>query len=162
MGRFRVNPDALWIDLPQLTIISARSQILILSDRLLGLRWRILNLPVMVALIITMIWRQVPSVLTLAQMMHNEPLLWTPPVHASQQALSQRLRCLPSQLFAKLLQTIMPLLLERAAARTRPQPPVVERALKHFDHIWIMDATTLEALFHKVGLLRDAAETALA
>src|SRR3990172_12898215 len=80
--------------------------------RRLGLRWRILNLPVMVALIITMIWRQVPSVLTLLHMLHNEPLLWTPPVHASQQALSQRLRCLPSQLFAKLLQTIMPLLLE--------------------------------------------------
>jgi len=33
--------------------------------RRLGLRWRILNLHVMVALILTMIWRQVPSVSSL-------------------------------------------------------------------------------------------------
>lgn len=129
--------------------------------RRLGLRWRILNLPVMVALVVTMIWRHVPTVSTLVEMMQRETLLWTPPVHASQQALSLRLRSLPSQLFGELFQRIVPLLLARVVARTRPQPAVVERALKHFERIWIVDATTLEALFRKVGLLRDTAETIL-
>ena len=129
--------------------------------RRLGLRWRILNLPVMVALILTMIWRQVPSVLTLVHMLTRASLLWTPPLRVSQQAFSLRLRSLPSELFGELFQAIIPLLLQRAAARTRPQPAVVERALKHFDRLWIIDATTLEALFRKTGLLRDAPEIPL-
>lgn len=54
----------------------------------LGLRWRIVNLPVMVALILTMIWRQVSSVTTLVQMISRETLLWAPPTQVSQQALS--------------------------------------------------------------------------
>ena len=125
----------------------------------LGLRWRILNLPVMIGAILAMIWRQVPSVSTLAQMIVREPLLWAPPRQVSQQALSLRLRSLPSELFAQLFQNVLPLLLARAAARNRPQPAVIERALKHFPHLWIIDATTLEALFHKVGLLRDESKT---
>ncbi|TAK27077.1 MAG: hypothetical protein EPO21_24515 [Chloroflexota bacterium] len=121
----------------------------------LGLRWRILTLPVMVALLVTMIWRHVPSVLTLVQMLSRESLLWTPPQRVSQQALSLRLRTLPAQLLGQLFQTLTPLLLTRATARTRPQPAVVERTLQRFPQIWILDATTLEALFRKVGLLRD-------
>src|SRR5579875_3067060 len=54
----------------------------------LGLRERVLSLPVMVALILSMIWRQVGSVTTLAHLLHREGLLWTAPVRVSQQALS--------------------------------------------------------------------------
>lgn len=128
----------------------------------LGLRWRILNLPVMVAAILTLIWRQVPSVSSLVRMLARENLLWTPPLHVSQQALSQRLRCLPAKLFAELFQAVLPRLLERSAERKRPLPPVVARALQHFSHVWAIDATTLEELFKKVGLLRDVAGDKLA
>jgi hypothetical protein len=127
----------------------------------LGLRWRILNLPVMVALILTMIWRQVPSISNLVQMLQRETLLWTPPIHVSQQALSLRLRSLPASLFAELFQAVVPQLQERAVARTRPQPAAVQRALRHFSHLWIADGTTLEALFRKTGLLRDAPDVPL-
>lgn len=129
--------------------------------RHLGLRWRVLTLPVMVALILTMIWRQVPAVTTLVQMLAREPLLWTPPRRVSQQALSQRLRCFPAELFGELLRRILPLLLVRAQQRGRPQPAIVARVLRHFPRLWVVDATTLEAVFHKVGLLRDRAETVL-
>lgn len=121
----------------------------------LGLRWRILNLPLMVALVLTMIWRQVPSVSTLVQMLNREHILWEPPRSVSQQAMSLRLRSLPAELFGDIFASLIPVLLERSLARHRPQPPVVTRALSHFDRLWIIDTTTLEELFRKVGLLRD-------
>jgi hypothetical protein len=129
--------------------------------RRLGCRWRILTLPVMVSLVVTMIWRQVPSIAELLRLVEREPLLWTPPTHVSQQALNQRLRCLPASLFARLLERLSPVLLARSAARSRPLPPVLARLQTRFPHLWLADATTLEQCFHKVGLLRDAPAVAL-
>lgn len=128
----------------------------------LGLRWRILNLPVMVAMVLTMIWRQVPSVSTLVRMVSREGLLWTPPVHVSQQAFDQRLSTLPAGLFGEVFRAILPTMLERSAARSRPQAPVIGRALKQFDRLWVMDASTLEELSRKIGLLRDGSGKVLA
>lgn len=127
----------------------------------LGLRWRILNLPIMVALVLTMIWRHVPSASTLIQMLTRETLLWSPPIRVTQQAFSQRLRTLPAQLFKEVLEAVVPNLLLRAMARKRPQPPVITHALQHFDRLWVMDGTTLEALFRKVGALRENPEIPL-
>ena len=121
----------------------------------LGLRERVLTLPVMVSLVLTLIWQQVPSVSTLVQMLARDPLLWTPPTHVSQQAVSERLRTLPAALFGEVTHALLPQLQERAVARSRPLPPVVARAKQHFRHLWIVDATKLEALFKKVGALRE-------
>lgn len=142
-------------------LISPATYALAEQYRRLGLRWRVLTLPVMVALVLTLIWRQVPSVSTLVRVLAREPLLWVPPQRVSQQALSQRLRCLPAELFGDVLRAVLPELLARAAARQRPRPPVVTRALEHFPHVWVADATTLEAVFRKVGALREAAGTVL-
>src|SRR5687768_11441986 len=54
----------------------------------LGLRWRVLTLPVMLALVLAMIWRQIPAVSTLARLLARESVLWTVPRRVSQQALS--------------------------------------------------------------------------
>jgi hypothetical protein len=43
--------------------------------RSLGMRSRILNLPLMVAALLTLIWRQVPSVHELTRMLNREELL---------------------------------------------------------------------------------------
>ena len=52
--------------------------------RHLGLRFRILTLPVMVALVLAMIWRQIPSVTTLAQMLARESRRFAPvPIRSS-------------------------------------------------------------------------------
>lgn len=127
----------------------------------LGLRWRILNLPVMLGLVLAMIWRQVPSISTLAHTLSREGLLWVAPRKASQQALSERLRTLPCELFEEVLLTALPKLLARAAARTRPQPALIARMQARFERLWIVDATTLEAVFCKVELLRGATEAQL-
>jgi hypothetical protein len=127
----------------------------------LGLRWRTLTLPIMVALILGLIWRQFPSVSALIAHVRREPLLWAPGVTVSQQALSQRLRTFPAELFAEVVRTLLPALQARAAARHRPLPPVLQAARRHFARVWAVDATTHEALFRKVGLLRDAPATVL-
>jgi hypothetical protein len=119
-----------------------------------GLRDRRLTLPVMVAVVLTMIWRQVPSVTELGRLLAREGLLWASPLAVSQQALSLRLRCLPAALFARILADLVPRLRDRATARTRPRPAIIARAQVHFTAIWAVDGTTLEALFKKVGLLR--------
>ena len=59
-------------------------------DRHLGLRTRPLNLPVMLAMVLALIWRQLPSVSELLRVLAREPLLWAPPIHVSQQAVSLR------------------------------------------------------------------------
>jgi hypothetical protein len=127
----------------------------------LGLRERILTLPVMICLLVTLVWRQVPGVQTLQRLLAREHLLWTPPLHVSQQALNTRLRCLPPVLFRQVVHEILPTLQTRATARGRPLPPVITRVQHAFPVIWAADATTLEALFKKVGLLQGIPETVL-
>ena len=123
--------------------------------RRLGLRGRLLTLPVMLALVLSLIWRQVPSVSELVRLAARQRLLWTPPLQVSQQALSQRLRCLPASLVRETVHAVLPQLQERSAARRRPLSPVIRRARQHFGRVWIIDATKLEALAKKVGALRD-------
>jgi hypothetical protein len=123
-----------------------------------GLRWRVLTLPVMVALLLALIWRQVPSVRTLATLLTRERMVWEPPRQVSQQALDLRLRCLPAALMGEVLAATLPPLQARAAARERPRPPAVARALDRFGRVWVVDGTTLEHVFQKVGLRRDAAD----
>jgi len=127
----------------------------------LGLRWRILNLPVMVAVLLSTIWRSVPSVNALLQVLLREPLLWVAPTKVSQQALNQRLRTLRASLFGEVLAKVLPELLARPQERSRPLAGVAKRTLTHFGAIYIADATTLEELFKKVGLLRGRSEKVL-
>jgi hypothetical protein len=129
--------------------------------RALGLRERALTLPVMVAVVLSAIWRQVAGVRTLVELLAREGLLWAAPQRVSQAALSRRLGSLPAELFADVFAELAPTFHERAAARRRPVPPVVARARGRFERVWAADATTLEALFKKVGLLRGRPGQAL-
>jgi len=88
----------------------------------LGLRERVLTLPVMVALVLSMIWRQIGSVRTVTRLLDAEGFLWTSPVQVSPQALSQRLRVFPAALFKEVLDALLPRMQERWLARQRPCP----------------------------------------
>lgn len=122
----------------------------------LGLRERVLNLPVMVALVLSMVWRQIGEVTELAKMLSTEGLLWAEPRKVSQQALSERFRTFPSVLFLRILLAILPLMQARWQSRQRPQPPEVAWAQERYSEVLIQDGSTLDALLRKVGLLRDA------
>jgi len=124
--------------------------------RQLGLRSRILNLPLMVAAVLTILWRQVPSVRELSRMLAREDLLWCQAVKVSQQALSQRLLAFPAKLFERVLKDLLPDLKERWHQRqVRPLPESLAYARQHFDQIWAADGSTLEALFRKLKVLED-------
>jgi hypothetical protein len=130
--------------------------------RSLGLRERVLTLPVMVALVLSMIWRQVGSVATLLRLLNEEGFLWTAPVQVSEQALSQRLRGFPAELFWRVLATLLPLLDQRWQARQRPLPPELAWARAHYPAVLTVDGSTLDALLRQVGLLRDRPDHPLA
>lgn len=124
--------------------------------RQLGLRSRILNLPLMVAAVLTMLWRQVPSVHELTRMLAREDLLWCQAVKVSQQALSQRFLAFPAELFEGVLKALLPQLKQRWQARpSRPLPESIVYARRYFEHIWVADGSTLEALFRKLKVLED-------
>lgn len=126
------------------------------AARALGVRNRILTLPIMLSAVLTLIWRQIPSVHELRRVLAREDVLGLAVRPVSQQALNLRLRCLPADLFRQVFDELLPVLQDRAAARTRPVPAVVERAQAHYAHVWAVDGTTLEAVFHHAGLLRPA------
>lgn len=128
----------------------------------LGLRERVLNLPVMVALVLSMVWRQIGEVTELAKMLRTEGLLWAEPRKVSQQALSERFRTFPAILFLRILLAILPLMQARWEKRQRPQPPEVAWAQERYREVLIQDGSTLDALLRKVGLLRDAEVNPLA
>ena len=129
----------------------------------LGLRARLLTLPVMVALVLSLLWRQIGSINELVRVVHTEAVLWVPPLRdLTQQALAQRLRTLPAALFDRVLQTILPVLQGRWQARQRPLPPAVAWATAHFTAVPIADGSTLDVLLRKVGLLQDALKAPLA
>ena len=124
--------------------------------RCLGMRARILSLPLMLAAVLTLVWRQVPSVRELNRMLARENLLWEKATRVSQQALSQRLLTFPAELFEKVLTELLVTLNQRWSQRLkRPLPKSVAYANQHFERLWIVDASTLEALFRKLKSLES-------
>ena len=124
--------------------------------RQLRLRDRILNLPLMVAAVLTLLWRDVAGVTELTRMLAREGFLWCSPKTVTQQAISQRFLTFPACLFEKIFKD---LLLHLKAAwhipNSRPIPESVQFTLSRFEKIWIVDSSTLEALFRKLGSLED-------
>jgi hypothetical protein len=130
--------------------------------RSLGLRERTLNLVVMVAFVLEMIWRQISGVNELVRLIQTESMLWALPRKVSQQAFSQRLTSLPSDLFLKILRSILPLMQKRWAERMRPLPPEIAWAQEHYSKVELVDGSTLDALIRKLGLLKDLPQNPLA
>jgi len=121
----------------------------------MGLRHRILTLPVMMAFVLSMIWRQIGSVREAVRVLHEEGVLWVAPLSVSQQAVAQRLRTLPAPLFRQVLLDVLPHMQQRWQSRQRPLPTVLAWAKEHYTGVVAFDGSTLDALLRKVGLLRD-------
>jgi DDE family transposase len=121
----------------------------------LGLRERVLNLPVMMAFVLSLIWRQLGSVTEAVRVLNREGLLWVDELKVSQQAVEQRLGSLPAELFARVLQEVLPQMAARWRERTRPLAPALAWAQQHFTAVLALDGSTLDTLLRKTGLLRD-------
>jgi hypothetical protein len=128
----------------------------------LGLRQRVLTLPVMVALVLTMIWRQIGSATELVRLLRQEGFLWCSPVLVTEQALSQRLLTFPAELFQRVLLDLLPTLHARWSERDRPLPQEIAWVRERYRQVLAVDGSTLDALLRKVGLLRGAERPPLA
>lgn len=128
----------------------------------LGLRQRTLNLPVMMAFVLSLIWRQFGSVAEAVRSLNREGLLWVNECKVSQQALEQRLSSLPAILFERVLHDLLPSMAARWQARSRPLPPALRWAHEHFSAVLALDGSTLDVLLRKTGLLREQDRPVLA
>lgn len=120
----------------------------------MGMRQRTLTLPVMLAFVLSLIWRQIGSVREAVRVLSQDGMLWQPPVKVSQQAVNARLRQMPPELFEKLLVEILPVMHQRWHSRKRPIAAQMKTTLSHFKRIVAVDGSTLDALVKKVGLLK--------
>jgi hypothetical protein len=124
-------------------------------QRVIRMRQRLLTLPVLVAIIVSLVWRRLPAVAEVQRLLAREGLLWEPPLPVSPQAITKRLDVVPAavmgQLFAEVcgrLQAQAPPPLPQVQARWAP---VRER----FPLVAIVDGSTLEALRKKTQVLRE-------
>jgi hypothetical protein len=131
--------------------------------RAMGLRARILTLPVMVAFVLGLLWRQIGSVREAVRVLHDEGMLWIEPIEGvSVQALLTRMSRLPAELFYRVLMDCLPAMHTRAQERQRPGPRAVAWAQQHFHTIWAFDGSTLDGLLKKCGLLQGQTGVVLA
>jgi Transposase DDE domain len=127
----------------------------------MGYRERILSLPVMVGILLSLVWRQIASVSELSRMLARESLVWVEPTEISQQALSARLDALPAELFALLWGELLPELQQRAAQRPTAHAALLEKLAPHYERVWVLDSSRLEAVFKKTQALRGVTSTVL-
>lgn len=128
----------------------------------LGLRNRVLTLPVMVSIVLAMIWRHIPGVSALQRQLAEERILWTQPTRVSQPALTQRFLTFPAELFERVLTGVLAQLPGRSAARSRPIPARLAAVGSRFAACYALDGTTLDALFRKLQALQEVPEAPLA
>ena len=131
--------------------------------RQLGMRDRILNLPLMVAAVLTLIWRDVAGVRELSRILAREGFLWCQPTQVSQQALSQRFLTFPAEIFERVFKELLPEFEQKWHSRNkRPLPESIQFAQTKFARIWASDGSTLEAVFKKLESLADVPKNQLA
>ena len=131
--------------------------------RQLGMRDRILNLPLMVAAVLTLIWRDVSGVRELSRILAREGFLWCEPTQVSQQALSQRFLTFPAEIFERVFKELLPEFERKWHSRNkRPLPSSIQFARTKFARIWASDGSTLEAIFKKLESLTDVPKNQLA
>ena len=129
----------------------------------LGLRERILSLPVMVAFVLSLIWRQLGSIREAVRVLGEEGMLWvTQPVEVSPQAVQGRLGTLPPELFERVMKEVLPQMQEKAEQRKRPLPPAINYCRGQYEQIMAADGSVLDGLLKKIGLLQKAEKPVLA
>jgi hypothetical protein len=122
-------------------------------QRLIRMRQRLLTLPVMVAIVVSLVWRRVPAVAEVQKVLAREGLLWIPPLQVSPQAITKRLDVLPAAVMGQLFAEVCTRLQAQAAPSVcHPSwAPVRE----HFPLMAIVDGSTLEALRKRTQVLRE-------
>ena len=121
-------------------------------ERRIRLRARILTLPVMVALVVSVVWRRLGSIAEVQRVVVQDGLLWVSPLQVSEQAIAKRLDTLPASVLAAVFTEVS----ARLQAQPPPQIPGLESwadVRTRFPRIAMVDGSTLEALRKKTQTL---------
>jgi hypothetical protein len=122
-------------------------------QRLIRMRQRLLTLPVIVAIIVSLVWRRVPSIAEVQKVLAREGLLGVAPLRVSPQAITKRLDVLPAAVMGQLFAEVC------TCIQAQPPPPLPHPSWapvqKAFPCIALVDGSTLEALRKKTQLLRQ-------
>ena len=117
---------------------------------------RVLTLPVMMAVVLSLVYRRISGLSEVVRVLESEGLLWVDPFKVSKQALSKRLACLPADLFGQVFELTSAKI--RADADRLPIPVGWESVCQNFSAIWIADGSTLEALRKKLKANLDSTQ----
>jgi Transposase DDE domain len=123
------------------------------TDKTRSLRERVLTLPMMVAIVLSLVYRQMNGLSEVLRVLEQEGLMWQEAKRVSKQALSHRLRTLPAHLFAELLEQVMQRL--ESSATKESIPSSWQSVQKDFSAVWLADGSSLEALAKKVSSLKE-------
>jgi len=130
-------------------------------ERVIRLRARVLTLPVMVALMVSLVWRRLGAIAEVARVLAQDGLLWVAPLEVSEQAIAKRLDTLPASALAQVLAEVS----ARVQAQPPPQLPGLESwetVRTHFARIAVVDGSTLEAVRKKTQVLQGQPGVVLA
>ncbi len=108
------------------------------------MRERLLTLPVMVALVVSLVYRNIPGLSEAVRLLQEEGLLWVKPLKVSKQAVSKRLMNFPAEIFAVLLKRLLDK--RPDVAKKNPLEKQGETVREKFSTLWIADGSTLEQL----------------
>jgi hypothetical protein len=117
------------------------------------LRDRLLTLPVMMAVVLSLVYRRIPGLSEVLRVLEQEGLLWVEPLKVSKQALSKRLGSLPAQLMAQVFEQVIDRM--HSSQTNMPVPRGWESVHQNFSALWIADGSTLEALRRKLKALQE-------
>lgn len=123
------------------------------SQRVIRMRQRLLTLPVLVAILVSLVWRRLPAVAEVQRVLAREGLLWEPPLPVSPQAITKRLDVMPAAVMGQLCAEVW----SRLQVQVPPPLPDPEWAAvqARFPLLAIVDGSTLEALRKKAKALRE-------
>jgi len=129
-------------------------------QRGMRMRQRLLTLPVIVAIIVSLVWRRVPSIAEVQKVLTREGLLGVSPLQVSPQAITKRLDVLPAAVMGQLFAEVC----TRVQAQSPPPLPHPRWApvRERFPWLAIVDGSTLEALRKKTEVLRERTGLVLA
>lgn len=123
-------------------------------------RDRILTLPVMMAIVVSLVCRKLSSLSEILKLAAEdaEGLLWAGQFKVSKQAVSQRLARLPVALFARLFEEALERLTRERQKKAPPLaslPAEWQPVSQRFTCLWIADGSTLEALKKRLDVWKD-------
>ena len=113
----------------------------------------ILYLPVMVALMVSIVYRQIAGLSEAVRVLKEEGLLWVEPLKVTKQAVSKRIMNVPAEIFAILLKGV----LEKAAEKAEKIKvgEKWEKVREKFSVVWIADGSTLEQIRKNMKISKE-------